>query len=59
MQAAPGSMAAALLLLLATATGTRLGDLARRDSGDVFTLLGMFLNHSLLMSPLLDHRPSL
>ncbi|CAH0401265.1 unnamed protein product [Chilo suppressalis] len=40
MHAARDSMAAALLLLLATATGSRLGDLARRDTGDVFTLLG-------------------
>lgn len=34
-------MAATLLLLLATAaTGARLGELARRDTGDIFTILG-------------------
>lgn len=41
MRAEGGSMAAALLLLLASATaGARLGQLARRDSGDIFTLTG-------------------
>ncbi|XP_028030780.1 uncharacterized protein LOC114243469 [Bombyx mandarina] len=31
---------ATLLLLLATAAAARLGDLARRDTGDIFTLIG-------------------
>ncbi|XP_060805642.1 uncharacterized protein LOC106132540 [Amyelois transitella] len=33
-------MAIALVFLLATVTAARLGDLARRDSGDVFTITG-------------------
>lgn len=40
-RAAGGSMAGTLLLLLATAAaGARLGDLARRDTGDTFTIIG-------------------
>ncbi|KOB69752.1 Uncharacterized protein OBRU01_16308 [Operophtera brumata] len=36
-------MATALLLLLATAAaGARLGPLARRDAGDIFTLTGEY-----------------
>ncbi|CAH0590297.1 unnamed protein product [Chrysodeixis includens] len=41
MAAAGGSMAATLLLLLASAAaGARLGELARRDTGDIFTISG-------------------
>ncbi|KAJ8717874.1 hypothetical protein PYW07_005804 [Mythimna separata] len=41
MAAAGGSMAATLLLVLATAAaGARLGELARRDTGDIFTITG-------------------
>lgn len=42
-RAARGSMAATLLLLLATAAAARLGHLARRETGDIFTLQGSFL----------------
>ncbi|XP_021182168.3 uncharacterized protein Sha [Helicoverpa armigera] len=41
MAAAGGSMAATLLLLLSTAAaGARLGELERRDTGDIFTITG-------------------
>lgn len=40
MAAAGGRMAATLLLLITAAAGARLGELARRDTGDIFTIIG-------------------
>lgn len=52
MAAAGVSMAATLLLVLATAAaGARLGELARRETGDIFTITGQFGIQLVLLTP--------